>query len=165
MHRLRSAMPYVQFFATTHDPLCLRGLHDGEVQVLRRDSNSRIELVTGLPSVNGLTVEQLLTSDFFGLFSTEDPRLEEELLRYVTLAAKRDRSPSEEADLEEHRNATARRLRLGSTPASELVQDAVSEYLLRRREIPERRKETWRREAIEKVIALWTSLDTGDASP
>src|SRR6185295_11698167 len=36
---LRRAMPKVQFIVTTHDPLCLRGMYDGEVFVLQRGAD------------------------------------------------------------------------------------------------------------------------------
>ena len=36
MQGLREALPYVTFIATSHDPLCLRGMKRGEVMVLQR---------------------------------------------------------------------------------------------------------------------------------
>ncbi|MFJ4259969.1 AAA family ATPase [Pseudomonas monteilii] len=69
---LRAAMPKVQFIASTHDPLCLRGMRDGEVKVLYRDRDSQIRIMEELPSISTLSVEQILTSEYFGLASTED---------------------------------------------------------------------------------------------
>src|SRR5262249_59934446 len=60
VQRLRRAMPQVQFVATTHDPLCLRGLYDGEAQVLQRDADKRIEKLVEVPNVRGLSVEPQL---------------------------------------------------------------------------------------------------------
>jgi predicted ATP-binding protein involved in virulence len=79
MSALRNAMPNVQFIATTHDPLCLRGMRGGEVQVLVRDEDHHIRVLKGLPDVRGLRAEQLLTSDYFGLSSTADPEIEDTL--------------------------------------------------------------------------------------
>lgn len=76
---LRQAMPNVQFIATTHDPLCLRGMRTGEVEVLVRNGEHCIEALKGLPDVRGLRAEQLLTSEYFGLASTADPDLERAL--------------------------------------------------------------------------------------
>ncbi|MGJ7524614.1 AAA family ATPase [Variovorax sp. GB1P17] len=81
MTALRHAMPLVQFIVTTHDPLCLRGMRDGEVQVLIRNSEHEIQVLKGLPDVRGLRAEQLLTSDYFGLASTADPEVEDSLHR------------------------------------------------------------------------------------
>jgi len=163
--RLRRAMPRVQFIATTHDPLCLRGLDDGEAEVLRRDAEQRIERVTELPSVAGLSVEQLLTSEYFGLFSTEDPSFEEKVTHYVALAAKAERSPSEESDLEHYRQLVDEKLKLGSTPQSQLVQAAVSEYLVQQRRVAESQRPALKRAAVSKVIDLWRSIDDEGEEP
>ena len=39
---LRQVFPRVQFLSSTHDPLCLRGLGDGEVVVVKRDEAGEI---------------------------------------------------------------------------------------------------------------------------
>lgn len=96
--RLRQAFPRVQFILTTHDPLCLRGMHQGEVFVLRRsEEGSRIEMLADLPDVQGMRAEQLLTSEFFGLGST-DPSTDAKVERYQFLAAKDARDEAEEAE-------------------------------------------------------------------
>jgi len=163
MQRLRRAFPQVQFIATTHDPLCLRGLYDGEAQVMQRDRDHRIERVRGLPNLRGLSVEQLLTSEFFGLFSTEDPRLEEEVARYTALAAKRDRTPEDDQVLAQQREALRDTMTVGAQPAAQLVHEAATEYLAERRQASAEERPALKRAAIEKVINLWKSIDTGDA--
>lgn len=162
VQRLRRAMPQVQFIATTHDPLCLRGLFDGEVKVLRRTDSSGIEQLMDLPNVQGLSVEQLLTSDYFGLFSTEDPKLEEEITRYVALATKQDRTAADEIELAQHRAAMRKTLRVGMTPEHQLVQDAISQYLVTRRTAPDRERGTLRQEALERILEVWKSLGKPD---
>lgn len=96
---LRQAMPNVQFIATTHDPLCLRGLRTGEVEVLVRNAEHHIEALTGLPDVRGLRAEQLLTSEYFGLASTADPDLERALHRAAQPDSRSGRDPSARATL------------------------------------------------------------------
>jgi hypothetical protein len=73
---IRRAFPRVQVLASTHDPLCLRGLENGEAAVLRRTARGRIFLVPELPPIKGLRVDELLTSEYFGLDSTMDPSIE-----------------------------------------------------------------------------------------
>lgn len=163
--RLRRAMPLVQFIATTHDPLCLRGLFDGEAQVLRRDADRRIERVLDLPNVRGLSVEQLLTSEFFGLHSTEDPEFEEDVARYVALAAKRERSADEESELEQYRRVVGDTVTLGATPERRLEQLAVSEYLMQRRQAPARALPGLKHAAVSKIIDLWNSVTDEDQEP
>lgn len=86
---LRKAFPRVQFIVSTHDPLCLRGFEDGEVVVLRRTARGRVYPVPDLPAVKGMRVDQLLTSEFFGLQSTLDPEIEAESNEFYRLLAVR----------------------------------------------------------------------------
>jgi hypothetical protein len=83
---LKSCFPGVQFIATTHDPLCLRELDEDEVVVMERDENGTYAL-TDLPSPRNMRVDQLLTSRFFGLQSTVDPRLDRDFREYYELLA------------------------------------------------------------------------------
>ena len=158
--RLRKAFREVQFLASTHDPLCLRGYDDGEVKVLRRDADARVEGVMDLPNVRGLSVQQLLTSEFFGLWSAEDPELEESVARYVTLASKRDRSPSEDAELERQRTATDERIQLGTTPQDQVMQQALNDYVVQRRVAPQAEKAQIERATVDKLLARMTELDS-----
>jgi hypothetical protein len=162
VNRLRRAMPHVQFIATTHDPLCLRGLIDGEAKVLRRYQNGQIEQVLDLPNVRGLSVEQLLNSEFFGLFSTEDPKLEEDIGRYVALAAKHELTPAETSELEHYRELVADTVTLGSTPQRRLVQAAASEYLLEHRRASANQLSGLKHAAVMRIIDLWKSTPTED---
>jgi len=90
MSALREAMPYVQFIATTHDPLCLRGMRNGEVQLMYRNVNDEVALLTDLPNIELLRIEQILTSDYFGLFSTAEPEQERILSELSELATTSD---------------------------------------------------------------------------
>ena len=122
---LRRAFPKVQFIATTHDPLCLRGMNDGEVFVLQRSEDDAVEQVTELPSIRGMRAEQILTSEFFGLGST-DPETEARLARYNLLAArKEDLSEGERAELERLRKVLEDDLVLGTS----FIEQAYAEAL------------------------------------
>ncbi|MBK3434397.1 AAA family ATPase [Pseudomonas fluorescens] len=93
---LREAFPGAQIIYSTHDPLCLRGLKEGEVAVLRRDRLNHIYALENLPSVANFRVDQLLTSEHFGLRSTVDPELDTKIEAYEELLSKPDRSDEEE---------------------------------------------------------------------
>jgi uncharacterized protein (TIGR02646 family) len=93
---LRKAFPRVQFLVSTHDPLCLRGLEDGEAIVLRRTSRGRIHMVPDLPPLKGLRVDQLLTSEYFGLYSSMDPEIEAWYAELYRLLALREPSLSQQ---------------------------------------------------------------------
>ncbi|AIR71422.1 hypothetical protein NM75_14395 [Dickeya fangzhongdai] len=86
MAALREAMPRVQFICTTHDPLCLRGMKNGEVRLLQRDSNHEIQIYSDLPDITTLRIEQILSSDYFGLSSTEDPEQDYIIRRLAELS-------------------------------------------------------------------------------
>lgn len=98
---LREAFPGAQIIYSTHDPLCLRGLKEGEVAVLRRDKLNHIYALENLPAVSKLRVEQLLTSEHFGMRSTVDPELETKIQDYEELLSKPDRTAEEEQSLAE----------------------------------------------------------------
>ena len=99
---LRRVFPRVQFIVSTHHPLCLRGLENGEVVVMDyiEEPDSRIVVVTDLPSIKGMRVDQILTSEHFGLNSTLDPEIEDKFDDYYALMAIRDRTADEEVKLQ-----------------------------------------------------------------
>lgn len=76
---LRQAFPQVQFLVSTHDPLVLRGVRNNEVAVLRREPRRGTVVDQELPPIEGMQVEDLLTSRHFGLESLLDPEVEERL--------------------------------------------------------------------------------------
>ena len=137
-------------------------LGEGEAQVLRRDAHRRIERVTGLPDVRGLSVEQLLTSEYFGLYSTEDPEFEAEVTRYAALASKRDRSEVENAELEQLRQQVGDKLEAGATPQSRLVHLAAMEYVVKEREAAAAERPAVRRAALDHLLDLLRAGDTED---
>lgn len=147
MRALRRALPNVIFIATTHDPLCLRGMNDGEVVVMHRVAGQNIpttqlpiwvEQLTNLPNVTQLTVDQLLTSDFFNLASTDQPEVERQLAEIADLLSRikvgGDISGEERSRLAVFETEISSVLPVGSTEAQRLVQEAVVEFLQRRRE-------------------------------
>ncbi len=101
---LRRAFRRVQFIVSTHDPLCLRGLENGEATVLRRTARGRVFSVPDLPPIKGLRVDELLTSEYFGLSSTMDPAIEQkyrELYRLLAIRTPTERQTGRIAQLRE----------------------------------------------------------------
>ncbi|MEM7471727.1 MAG: AAA family ATPase [Pseudomonadota bacterium] len=128
MQLLRRAFPQVQFIVTTHDPLCLQGMYNGEVFVLQRSAeDARVETVKDLPSIRGMRAEQILTSEFFGLGST-DPETDAKLERYNRLAARlEDLDATERAEMGELSKALNENMVIGSTLAEQAYAAAVQE--------------------------------------
>lgn len=148
MTSLRRALPAMTFIVTTHDPLCLRGMGNGEVVVLQRIAASDSELesrlpivverMTSLPDAADLRLEQLLTSDFFQLFSTSDAASDRRMAKIGDLVKRRAEndvlSEEERAVLDEFERDIASALPIGSSEVHRMVQEAVATYLARRRE-------------------------------
>ncbi|KRA97945.1 hypothetical protein ASD83_12825 [Devosia sp. Root685] len=144
---LRAALPQVTFIITSHDPLCVRGMGKGEVMMLNRYQNAApdqdrtmpevVERITEFDDIENFTIEQLLTSELFQLYSTDDRRTEETFARVAKLLAEkrdeRELSPAERADLERFRSQIADALPYGRNEVTQLVQEAVAEYLANRR--------------------------------
>ncbi|WP_299525419.1 AAA family ATPase [Winogradskyella sp.] len=98
---LRKTFSGINFIIATHEPLCLRGLEQGEVILMKLDENKEIEMITNLPSPKRMRVGQLLTS-VFGLHTTLDPELEELFSEFNQLQSiRRKRSREENNRFEE----------------------------------------------------------------
>jgi len=172
MTSLRDALPNVTFIVTTHDPLCLRGMGDGEVIVLHRvatvDSNRQssmpiiVEQLDGLPSVADLRIEQLLTSDFFQLLSTDDAAADRRMAKIADLIAARARgdvlSDAEQATLREFENDISSAIPVGSTEVHRLVQQAVAEFLRRRRDASSRTLANLREQAKAEILTALAAI-------
>ncbi|MER8942887.1 AAA family ATPase [Mesorhizobium sp. M0915] len=144
---LRAALPRVTFVITSHDPLCLRGMRKGEVMMLNRYQNLAagenrtmpevVERVADFDDIENFTIEQLLTSDLFRLYSTDDRRTDDTFARVAKVLAEQrdeaDLNPAERADLARFRTEIAEALPYGRTEVTKLVQEAVADYLANRR--------------------------------
>jgi len=81
---IRRLFPRTSFVATTHNPLTLLGARPGEIHVLRRSEEGRIEAIQrDIPP--GARADQVLTGDWFGLPSTVDRETLELLDRHREL--------------------------------------------------------------------------------
>lgn len=121
----RRAMPGVQFIFTTHDPLCLRGMFDGEVHVLKRDEMHSITEEDDLPRFQGLRTEQLLTSEYFGLLTPNDPDLERRLEDIAGQEGDRQAEYIRQVEQELSEMTV-----LGTTLSQRVVHEALARYLI-----------------------------------
>ncbi|MPQ67893.1 AAA family ATPase [Pseudomonas sp. MWU12-2323] len=167
MGALRSALPNVTFIATTHDPLCLRGMREGEVIVMQRVASEdnpdsdwpvMVEQVVRLPNVSQLTIEQLLTSDFFSLTSTDQPDTERELAMFADLLAAREQgqplSDAQQQAWSRFERDISDALPVGATEVQRLVQEAVVEYLQNRRQVSALKLGELRKESKKRILAV-----------
>jgi uncharacterized protein (TIGR02646 family) len=150
---LRRVFPRLQFLTTSHDPLCLRGLLEGEAVVMRRRPRHEVFAVTDLPPVQGLRVDQLLTSEIFGLNSTSDPEVDKLLDEYRELRWRRSDSAGARRRREELRQQLDQRQLLGRDRRERLVLEAADEYLAAERRTPDSEQRRELRESTKTRIA------------
>lgn len=132
---MRNLMPRVQFVITTHDPLCLRGVVDGEVVVIRRNSDGDVVSITDLPPVTGMRIDQLLTSEHFGLGSTDDPVVADLWEEYYDLQGRATLTDAQTQRLDHTRARLDELEQFGTTERDRLVLTAASKYIAERREV------------------------------
>jgi hypothetical protein len=152
---LREIFPRVQFLATTHNPLCLRGLRDGEVMVMRRHAEG-VEIVSDLPSIEGLRVDQLLTSEHFGLNSTLDPEVDRKFQLYYELLALRDPSEDQQRGIEELKAELDKYRVLGTTRRERLMLEAVDQQLAQESQyLDPQARQALKEDTQRKVADIW----------
>jgi hypothetical protein len=149
---LREFMPGIQFIATTHEPLCLRGLNDGEITVLQRNAKNDVVAVTDLPSVEGLRVDQLLTSEHFGLLSTRSLKTEVLFTEYYDLLAKRELTPDEEKQLVDYEARLEDLREMGVTRRERMMLKAIDRYLASEPEFLGTPEEDQRKSTLNKEL-------------
>ena len=162
---LRKAFPKLQFIATTHEPLCLRGLGKGEISVMRK-VNGIVEIDDDLPSPENLRIDQLLTSELFGLESTIDPVVDEKFFNYYQLLANSTESssslPPEERQtkLAGLKHELQKYNTLGFTRRDQMVYDLIDEYLANKTgKTPEATQSALREETKKRVFELWDLIN------
>lgn len=101
VERLRKVFPQMSFLATTHDPLCLKGLYDREIVALRRGRRGLVTFATDLPSVHSLKSDEILTAkELFDLPSSRNRTSPITIARYSTLLNKSSPTENERQELE-----------------------------------------------------------------
>jgi len=151
---LKRAFPEMQFICTTHDPLCLRGLGAGEVCVMQRDGES-INLLSDLPNPADFRVEQLLTSAFFGLNSTQDPENEAIFDEYYALLALPEKDREQSGRLEQLKIELKDRRYIGETPREQLMFEAIDHIIADNKQKGFLQIHDMKQETINTVSNLW----------
>lgn len=163
---LRRALPKVTFIMTSHDPLCVRGMYNGEILALNRYHNTqreglgmpeRVEPVLGFENVEAMTIEQLLTSELFQLLSTDDPEFDHAMAWAADTMVHGHDGP-DAGTMEEIQRILVNALPFGQTEMARMVQEAVSEYLVERRGRDHGAQEAARKKAKETIKARLRDL-------
>ncbi|WP_422860654.1 AAA family ATPase [Flagellimonas sp. S174] len=158
--QLRKVFPNINFIVSTHHPLCLRGAKKDEILLLK---NIRNEIVadSGLPDPASLRVDQILASEFFGLSSHIDPRIEAAFNRYYELLARNNNINDEEnVEIYELKSFLKDKKQLGSSIREELMYTVIDK-LLAEKVIYNKKsiaRDSLKEEVIEKVKEIWENL-------
>lgn len=161
VNQLREVFPRVTFIVSTHHPLCLRGSHLGEVVLLRNVENE-VEAICELPDPSSLRVDQLLSSEYFGLSSLIDPELEAKFNRYYQLLSiQKNITATELKELNTLKDELRNKKHLGSSLREELMYTVIDNLLAQKvmfsKEIPNR--ESLKKEVVDRVKEIWLSLN------
>ncbi len=125
INHLVSLFPNAQFIASAHSPLIVQAAEDTNIVVLRREGDH--VLINNDPErVRGWRIDQVLTSDIFGLSSTRDPRTEGLLEERRSLLSKPALTPGERERLRQLDEQVA------SIPFVESPQDVEAMELIRK---------------------------------
>jgi len=158
---LRQALPAATFLISTHDPLCLRRAAPGEVRVMTRqlatgatDLPVMLEALDRLPDMGALTVDQLLTADFFGLGDTDDPASVQALENLMAQYASGVKDTSGSDVVKRLQKRLLQDLPIGRTEVERIVQAAVQAYLSERRS----NRPEWRETTRAKILDLLRGL-------
>lgn len=161
VEKLRTTFPRLQFIVTTHEPLCLVGVHEGEVVSLLRDSEENILLKTALPSPSSMRVDQILTSEFFGLNSTIHPKMDRLFNEYYRLLAIPDqvRTTEEMNRITELQPEINKHNHLGNSLREELAYFVIDELLAKKIKNQNTSRASLEGEILARVQKMWKSLE------
>ncbi len=155
VRRLRSTFPGLQVISTTHEPLCLCGLKKGEVGLLQRGSDACVEFLNGdeLPNIEGMRVDQILTSAVFGLNSTIDPEIEADFVRYYELLSKHNLTDPEQIQLNNLAIKLKPHRHLAYTRRDQMMYDVIDEFLAKEAKHPQKQK--LKKDTMLKLWEIW----------
>ena len=118
--------PKLQVFCSTHSPLMLAGLKDGQVQLLERKRDGKITVSRNEEDILGWTADEILRN-FLGISDPTDMKTVEHLAELERLENLESRTAAESAKLDSLRSVVSQRLLSGPTAAKEL--DEFAEML------------------------------------
>lgn len=122
---LTERFPNTQFIVTAHSPLVVQAAGDANIALLRREGD-HVVIDNDPERLRNWRVDQILTSELFGLETTRPPQIEAELKERRKILAKPRLSKGDEKRLAELEQA------IGDLPAGESAEDSRAMELIRR---------------------------------
>lgn len=100
MSFLRERFPNTQFIATAHSPLVAQAAADANLAVLRREGD-HVVIDNEVDNIRNWRIDQILTSDLFGLETARPPHIEELLREQKAILTKPKLNAADKRRLEE----------------------------------------------------------------
>lgn len=102
---LSDRFPNTQFIVTAHSPLVVQAAQDANIALLKRveveDGDDYVEIHNDMEPAGNLRVDQILTSDLYGLESARPPQLDALLEERREILSKAELTEEDEKRLEE----------------------------------------------------------------
>jgi predicted ATP-binding protein involved in virulence len=108
--------PNLQIFCSTHSPLMLAGLREGQVQLLQRGKDDRVTVATNEQDVTGWTADEILRN-FLGVSEPTDMETVRHIGRLQQLRNQGSLTIEEEAELQTLRQTVSQDLISGPVSA------------------------------------------------
>ncbi|MCI0487168.1 MAG: AAA family ATPase [Blastocatellia bacterium] len=125
MSFLSEKFPNTQFIATAHSPLVVQAATDANIALLKREGDHVI-IKNDVEAIRGWRIDQVLTSDLFGLESARPPEMDE------ALAARRKILSKGKLTKKDREKLRAIEARIGQLPAGETPEEIEAMDIIRR---------------------------------
>jgi predicted ATP-binding protein involved in virulence len=125
MQFLSETFPNTQFIVSAHSPLVVQAATDANIVLLRREGD-HVVIDNDIKAIRGWRVDQVLTSDLFGLESARPPQNDTALKERTRLLSKTRLTAKDKIRLQELE------AEIGSLPTGETPQDLEAMDIIRR---------------------------------
>lgn len=123
IERLTNLFPATQFIATAHSPLIVQAAAAANLTVLQQEED-HITITKDPVSIRGWRVDQILTSEYFGVQSARDEKVEALINERYSLLDRLKRTPLEEERLKQI-DAELEQLPTATTPEDQEAMDII----------------------------------------
>ena len=121
---LTERFPNTQFIATAHSPLIVQAAADANIALLRREGD-HVVIDNDPDTIKNWRVDQILTSDLFGLKTARPPEIEDLLLHRRRLLTKPKLTRADKKKLTEIES------KIGALPTGDSFEQAKTMELIR----------------------------------
>ena len=125
MQYLTVRFPNTQFIVTAHSPLIVQAATDANIAILRREGD-HVVIDQSFKAIHGWRIDQVLTSDLFGLETARPPALDKALRDRKKILTKSRLTAADKKKL------TVLEAQIGTLPTGETAEDIEAMDIIRR---------------------------------